>query len=78
MTGRMMSIIGLIVPRANIWSNTKFGRDYVLVPADLQGNAEKFPFAVVLGSINGLYCDEDGKQNRYGQFCKIINWRWPW
>jgi nucleoside-specific outer membrane channel protein Tsx len=44
--------------------STPNGRDYLKTP-----EGEIF-------SINGLYCDQDGNQDRWGSYVKIMDVRW--
>lgn len=59
----MTNIRNQIYKRDQLWSSHNGSRDYIKV------GDEVF-------SINGLYCDEKGKQDRWGKHVIIIDIRW--
>jgi|SRR5215467_2559624 len=59
----MADIKNKVYKRSQLWSNSK-GRDYIKIEDEIY-------------SINGLYCDKDGNQDRWGQFVVVIDVRWP-
>ena len=52
-----------VFPKSSLFSPGN-GRDYLKTP-----EGEIF-------SINGLYCDKDGNQDRWGSYAKVIDIRW--
>lgn len=58
----MANIMDGIYGRDRLWSNNN-GRDYIKI------GDEVF-------SINGLYCDQHGKPERWGKHVKIMDIRW--
>ena len=58
-----MDIKQRVFPRGSLYSPGN-GRDYLMTP-----EGEIF-------SINGLYCDKDGNQDRWGSYAQIMDIRW--
>jgi nucleoside-specific outer membrane channel protein Tsx len=58
----MTNIKNQVFNRSQLWAG-KGGRDYIKVGTEIF-------------SINGLYCDKDGNQDRWGAYVTIMDIRW--